>query len=118
MIEYDITIDTSRADAYFKALPSEIQSAIRRANIKSGLRVERESKLIAPVDTGRLRNTISPSMSVGGGGVIIGAYTEYARFVHDGTRFMKGRPFLTDAVRASSVDIKDYYVEEISNALK
>ncbi len=54
--------------------------------------VERESKKVTPVDTGRLRASI---------GVLIKPFsatiqprTNYATFVHEGTRFMKARPFM------------------------
>lgn len=55
----------------------------------------------ANVDTGLMRSRIEFRVEVQGGHIvgILAAKTGYARFVHDGTRYYRGNPFLADAVR-------------------
>lgn len=71
------------------------------------LLVERYSKQVTPVDTGRLRASIGTgfliSAGIGQGGVaIVAPHTEYAGFVHEGTRKMRGRPFMRWGVEFAS----------------
>jgi len=54
--------------------------------------IERESKIKSPVDTGLMRGSIATN--IGNLEARIGPHTFYSIFVHEGTRFMKGRPFL------------------------
>lgn len=66
-----------------------------------GLRVRNRAKRLCPVDTGRLRSSIvvtPPYKRATEIIVSIGTNVEYAIFVHNGTRFMRARPFLTDAL--------------------
>ena len=54
--------------------------------------IERESKKVTPVDTGRLRSSIQTKIRPLVG--IISPDTQYDIFVHEGTRFMRSRPFM------------------------
>lgn len=60
-------------------------------------RVKKRAKQIVPVRTGRLKRSITviklPPQS--GRGIV--AMTPYAKFVHDGTRYMRARPFFKQA---------------------
>lgn len=66
-----------------------------------GLRVETRAKQLCPVDKGRLRASITTTrvfqlaMKLV---VRIGSNVRYARFVNDGTRFMRGRHYLDRAL--------------------
>lgn len=67
--------------------------------------IEKKAKYLAPVDTGMLRRSIYtrvlPPENYGQGSKIEGVIYDpvnYAYFVHTGTRRMKGRPFITDAI--------------------
>lgn len=57
---------------------------------------ERYGKQLSPVDTGRLRASIhfSPSTPLTLKSVVATG-TDYAVFVHEGTRYMRGRPFMS-----------------------
>ena len=68
---------------------------------RGGKAVEAAAKRRAPVDTGRLRSSIGTSLVEGADGVEVrvGTDVEYAPYVHDGTRYFRGRPFLDDALR-------------------
>jgi len=66
---------------------------------KMAFNVERYGKQLSPVDTGRLRGSIhiSPA-SIGGLEAIIATGTEYAIYVHEGTKFMRARPFMERSI--------------------
>ena len=70
--------------------------AIARALEAIGLQAEGYAKLLAPVDTGRLRNSISHEVS--DQTVYIGTNVEYAAYQEFGTRRMKAQPYLAPAV--------------------
>jgi HK97 gp10 family phage protein len=63
-------------------------------------KIETAAKARCPVDTGRLRSSINWRMSLDGGtlAAIIGTNVEYAIYVHEGTRYMPGRPFLVEGL--------------------
>ena len=65
------------------------------------VKVESASKARCPVDTGRLRSSITWRLEVDSQGLvaIVGTSVEYAIFVHQGTRYMTGRPFLVEGLR-------------------
>lgn len=65
------------------------------------IRVETAAKARCPVDTGRLRSSITWRIEVDSKGVvaIVGTNVEYAVFVHGGTRYMSGRPFLVEGLK-------------------
>ncbi len=115
-MDISVQVDISKAKAYFDSLPSWIQSGINRANWASAQFITREAKLTAPVDTGFLRNSVRPT--VYDGYATVGAYTGYARFVHYGTRYMRGRPFITNAINSNIMKIRNFYAREISKVLK
>jgi|SRR3972149_5965793 len=60
---------------------------------------ERYAKQVTPVDTGRLRSSIGTSFIISagiskGGIAVVAPHTHYAGFVHEGTRYMRSRPFM------------------------
>lgn len=64
-------------------------------------KTETAAKARCPVDTGRLRGSINWRIEIDGKGLvaIIGTNVEYAIYVHEGTRYMAGRPFLVEGLR-------------------
>lgn len=54
--------------------------------------VERGAKISAPVDTGRMRASITTD--IGNMRAVVAPHVDYAIFVHEGTKFMKGIPFM------------------------
>lgn len=66
-----------------------------------GLQMQNSARVYANVDTGLMRSRVDFRVEVEAGQLIgvLAARTGYARFVHDGTRYMAGNPFLLDAVR-------------------
>ena len=64
--------------------------------------IARRARRLVPVDTGRLKRSIRIDPARGRKPAWVRAGYErrqpnYARFVHDGTRHVRGRPFLTNA---------------------
>lgn len=76
---------------------SAITSALEAALEEIGLVAEGYAKKLCPVDTGRLRNSITHAISTDEKATYIGTNVEYAPYVHEGTSRHKGTPFLTDA---------------------
>lgn len=76
-----------------------IDQAVARALEAIGLQAESHAKAKCPVDTGRLRNSITHVVDTGTNEVSIGTNVEYARFVEDDTcgGKRKGKHFLRDA---------------------
>lgn len=71
--------------------------ALARALEEIGLAAEGYAKRMCPVDTGRLRNSITHVTRYGAKAVFIGTNVEYARYVEKGTRKQKPQPYLRPA---------------------
>jgi len=62
-----------------------------------GLQAEKYAKQLCPVDTGRLRNSITHAVDEPEKAVYIGTNVEYAAYVEFGTVKMAERPYLKPA---------------------
>lgn len=71
-------------------------TAMARALEAIGIEAESDAANLCPVDTGRLRNSITHAIDENW--AIVGTSTEYAPYVHQGVHGRPGQPFLTDAV--------------------
>ena len=95
---------------------SQIDRALSELVRKTAFRIEGKAKVNCPVLTGLLRNSIqtrieSPTKAT------VGTPVEYAPYVHDGTRHIKGRAFLTEAADTEGKDFqKD--VRDIERSLR
>ena len=65
------------SDEFLKALPEQIEQALTAI----GLTAESYAKQECPVDTGRLRNSITNAVRADEKSVYIGSNVEYAAFV-------------------------------------
>ena len=82
--------------------------AVVAALVEIGMSCERFAKKTCPVDTGRLRNSITWQLAADENAVYVGTNVEYAFSVHEGTGSNKGkgpRPFLKNA----AANHKKYY---------
>jgi len=70
---------------------------------RRALKVERQAKHLAPVDTGRLRDSITHELGRDAEGLyeLIGSDVSYAIFQELGWRFSPGSPFLRPALAAA-----------------
>ena len=69
-----------------------------------GLTAERFAKALCPVDTGRLRNSISHAVE--GDSAYIGTNVEYAPYVEMGTVRTRAQPYLKPAIQDHMEDYK------------
>lgn len=74
-----------------------LQSAMAKALEEIGLTAEGYAKKACPVDTGRLRNSITHAVVEGEKAVYIGTNVEYAPYVELGTSRQEAQPFLRPA---------------------
>lgn len=88
---YDVTI-TDNSGLFIDAK----DEAVARALEAIGLQAEGYAKKLCPVDTGRLRNSISHAQA-GSDTEVIGTNVEYAAYVEMGTRRQKAQPYLKPA---------------------
>lgn len=67
------------------------------------VRVESQAKVLCPVDTGRLRSSITHAVGVDGQGLYadIGTNVVYGIFQELGTRYMSAQPYLVPALSAA-----------------
>lgn len=80
-----------------EAIANAIDRALVAALEEVGLAAEGYAKRACPVNTGRLRNSITHFVDEGGKCAIIGTNVEYAPFVELGTRRQKPQPYLKSA---------------------
>lgn len=76
---------------------SGMEAALATALEEIGLVAEGYAKSACPVDTGRLRNSITHIVDEGGKCAVIGTNVEYAAYVELGTTRQKPQPYLKPA---------------------
>lgn len=89
----------------------ELNLAIR----KSIFTIQGSSMKKTPVKTSRLRSSTSSQYSNLRGEV--GTHTNYDVYVHNGTRYMKGRPYLYDAVKETNLIIQEFFTLAVQTVL-
>lgn len=99
----------------FNQAPYIIKPSLDRAIKKSVLMVGRRSRQLTPVDTGRLRASTREVFRPLYGEV--GTHVNYDIYVHEGTRYMRARPYLRDAVNETSNEINSMFAQEMQDAL-
>lgn len=83
--------------AILKAGDAVTKAAVREVK-RSALNVESGAKLRSPVDTGRLRGSITHDLSESGLGAVIGTNVEYSPYVEFGTERQRAQPYLLPAL--------------------
>lgn len=92
------------------------KEAIRRALEIIGLLAEAYAIKKCPVDTGRLRGSISHGVDEAEQCAFIGTNVEYAPYVEYGTSKMKPKPFFKPAVNNHVNEYKAIFEECMRNA--
>jgi len=82
---------------------------------KAAFLVERESKFVTPVDTGRLRSSIFTTIKRNM--AIIQPKTDYAIYVHEGTRRMTGKPFMKEGFDKSKSRIDKLFKGAVKTSI-
>lgn len=96
-------VDIQFTDNADKAL-EELQHKIEMALTAIGATAESHAKDYCPVDTGRLRNSISNTHDADS--AYIGSNVEYAAYVELGTSRRKAKPYLKPAVTQHTAEYK------------
>lgn len=86
-------------------IEAAMDKAIAKALTMIGLKAEGNAKAICPVDTGRLRNSITNAIDTEANAVYVGTNVEYAPDVELGTTRMHPHPYL----RPAAADHADEY---------
>ena len=107
-----------RVGAAFSAI--QLGARVQQKLEQFAFRTEAESKVVTPVDTGRLRASIGTD--IGNLEAKIAPHTDYAGFVHWGTSRVRGRPFMLWGLQAASKEFSEdefarYLDKEISDKL-
>lgn len=92
-MEFKVNISSNR-----ETIMNASYEAIERALEAIGLQAEGYAKMLCPVDTGRLRNSITHTVDATEKKAIIGTNVEYAAYVEMGTSRTKAQPYLQPAV--------------------
>jgi len=103
-----------------KALPAAIAQALESIGILAEGHVIGYMTREHIVDTGRLRNSITHAImsDIGtmAGAAVVGTNVEYAKYVHNGTSRVKGRPFLTTPVQQHMKEYREVLKKHLQNA--
>ena len=95
---------------------AKIVRAVERGLDKSGLSIERDAKIGAPVDTGRLRASISSVRRRLH--LKVQDNVSYGIFQEMGTRFMAPHPFMIPSLQKNLHRIKKFISNEIRAVLR
>lgn len=97
----------------FGQAPQLMQKHFNVAIRQATFLLEGRSKINTPVLTGYLRNSHVTRFTGSGIGFsgTVEPTANYAMFVHEGTRFMKARPFLKEAADSSENDIERLFTQ-------
>lgn len=96
-----------------EAIANAIDRALVAALEEVGIVAEGYAKRACPVDTGRLRNSITHILDEGTRHVIIGTNVEYAPYVELGTRRQKKQPFLKPAANDHYSTYKGIFLKHL-----
>jgi HK97 gp10 family phage protein len=100
-----------RLESYSRRVQRDLQEVL---DIYAFL-IQRQAQVLAPVDTGFLRNNIFVEVDTKWSR-IIEATAEYAIFVEYGTRYTQAQPFLAPAARAYQRDFRNACQDAINDA--
>lgn len=90
-----------------------IESSIMRALEAIGIQAEGYAKDLCPVDTGRLRNSITHAIKADEKAAYIGTNVEYAPYQELGTSKMRAQPFLVPAASNHADEYRDIVESEL-----
>ncbi len=94
MIEFQVAITPDPVNIAKAFMNYNMMTFLRAEVTRLAASVERFAKQLTPVDKGRLRASIHFSPPDFRMQSVVSTNTDYAVFVHEGTKFMRGRPFL------------------------
>lgn len=93
-----MTIGSVKVTSHVKEVIEAKNDAIARALEAIGIQAEGDVAELAPVDTGRLRDSINHEVDESEEAVYIGTNVEYAAYQEYGTSRMKAHPYLKPGI--------------------
>lgn len=102
--------------AAFKQSPVLMTKNLRVALQRAAITIGRQSRINTPVMTGRLRASTYERF-YSNLSAEVGTNTNYALFVHEGTRFMRARPFLARAVDSEQSKVDEEFRRAVEKTL-
>lgn len=119
-MEVKLTIDAEKYRKFLKDKPDDLTKALSRAIEQGALLVEREAKKHVAGGyfkhpTGRLMNSITSNIHPLKGE--IGPTVNYAVFVHDGTRYIRARPFMKETADEMGDSIEKMLAQVVDGML-
>lgn len=92
---------------------------VEQSLVESALIVERDAKIKAPFDFGRLRNSISHETDFGSSSprVTVGTNIEYAKYQEFGTSRIPAHPYLFPALRENESRIRRKIIDGIRRGM-
>lgn len=116
MAKVNVTIkNLPQIKAAFAVAPTNMRRNLNTAIRKSIYTIGSQSRKNTPVRTGRLRSSTRELLGDLKGEV--GTHTNYDIFVHEGTRYMKARPFLAQAVNQSDEEVQAFMTRAVQQTL-
>lgn len=108
MTDFSVKINPSANSLAASFLRGDLPKFLQREINRLAFSVERYSKQLTPVKSGKLRGSIHTSPETFGLRAIVATRTDYAIFVHDGTKYMRSRPFMVYGARFAQIgEFKD-----------
>jgi HK97 gp10 family phage protein len=97
---YHVTVDDAAYKAALMVWADRYETETRADLFRLGVIIQNDARRRCPVDTGRLRSSITVKRSAQG--VTVGSNVEYAGYVEYGTRHMAAQPYLRPAVATAA----------------
>ena len=94
MIEFKVNVTPSLEKLAMSFMKGNVATFLASEINRLAASVERFSKQLTPVDSGRLRASIHFDPVFLLPRTVVSTDTDYAIFVHEGTKYMKARPFM------------------------
>lgn len=94
-------------------LKAELSRAKKAALTAVGQQAGKNVRQITPVDTGRLKNSITHRLQ-GDSAVAIGTNVEYSTYVEMGTSKMKAKPYLRPGIENNAEQYRDIIKQYLS----
>ena len=113
------TSELSRLGANAAAAQAMVPAELQTAMTRSVVQIERDAKILVPVDTHTLQRSITYEVTAGGDGVTgtVGTNVHYARYVEEGTWKMKGRSYLKASLTKNQAAIQREFEQVVKRIL-
>jgi len=102
----------------FRDSPAIAAPILYKAMESSMLDILRKTAPITPIDTGELRRSLKRGITIKPTESVMASDKNYAVYVHEGTRYMTGRPFLRTGVKKSYRDVQKNFRDAVDRIMK